>query len=313
MQKIDEYLQNIVSKLHYSKADQDRNDPGYPDLYISNDLPQGVIAQYTPSGKQGDMPLIRINSKAVESSLRSECPFDLVNALIHERRHFKQDSVGVLDKDELPPPQSSRRLLLSETDAFAYTTAVIDKLASDPNTQWLVRHDTTRAPTMALNAQDVFGQARGQGLEPGQAVARTLLFGTNGDFARQYLATDLAHKIQQVEGIKDSINSGAGKVTIPVGSWMANAKKGLSSENYQACPEYYQQTLFFADQNQGHEWIAKDRFLENALGQNYGQFNEMLENLRHLLEQIKPHLVVRADSSQNRDADSLDKITSAPL
>lgn len=281
IQESNVYLQNVMNALHNSGADQDESDPGYPGVIITNRLPENVAAQY--ESKENIRGKIFVSSNCLFNAMQTQMPFELVDSLVHERRHFKQDVAGVLDKNILAPPASSRRVILAEADAFAYTTNVMAKLKGCADTAWLTLRDPASQSSSA-QAQAIHEQATSQALEGGATVAKSLMFGSEGGFAMQYLHEELDFKLKQLQNLQRLVSShDVNKLTLSLGRWIVAMGE---QQEIEQVPEYYKQTGFFADEHGNHEWIAQENFFEWVLEEHFAVFQEMLEAVREQYKAI---------------------------
>lgn len=293
-QQMNEYLQEILSAVYESGADLGKDDPGYPEIVITDQLPEGVGAQYQPEDPHNAEVKIFVQVDAVRRAMKSNKPFELVNSFVHERRHFKQDCADALDKDALPPPKSLLMTIVQEVDAYAYTAGVMDKLAKNECFAWLVVRDETH-PTLSASAQEIYEQGKQQGMDGGKAVARTLLYGTQGGFAWQYVSHDLNSKHAQLVDLRSVINEkDVKKLCVPANSWLMKMQEEVSENSI---PSFLQETGFLANDDGTHDWLMDNGFVAEVLETYAQESDKMLDSLREVHAQIASVLVSDASRS----------------
>ena len=288
------YFQSVLDALDESGADIDENDPGYPDYVLTNSLPDGAYAEYRPPNPEAPHGRIVVSMQMLEHSLQTQEPFELVNALVHERRHFKQDCAGALDKESLPPPASTRNVVLQEVDAFTYTAGVIDKLEQDEKTQWLTARENAPMSMLVL-AQMAYGQAKEAGLDPDLTLARTLMYAPEVDFIWEYTNPELLGKLAHVQAYADG---GPQLSSLSKFVWPQNLGKPDSDPGIH---EFYRQSRFFEDDEGNHEWLMKDSFLPGVMGKHAEAFKAILADIQETHARISPELYTKASSENGQD------------
>ncbi len=259
------YVGEIIDAISEANVDIDCNDPGCPDVYITDDIPEVAVACYKPADEETPLPCILIETEAVDHAIKTGKPYNLVDPIIHERRHFKQDCAGAGYDDTLVPPTSAIASLFHETDAYVYTAACMAKLHAKKSTQWMTEIDEKQKTVGQgfLNFQTYIEKMGNPQQSPEQILARMLLVNTGGYFPKDQMFLDLEHKLWQLEEAHKLVRQ-HGKVGVPSTNWIAVCSLD-DPKPYELHP-YYKTTDVFSGDDGSFDWVQSEDLIPSVLG-----------------------------------------------
>ncbi|MFK7839931.1 MAG: hypothetical protein AB8B83_06325 [Bdellovibrionales bacterium] len=289
------YTNEIIEAIAESGVDSDDNDPGYPDVFITDDIPENSVAVFKRPDEVTSEPFMAIGIEAIDAALATGKPFNLVDPIIHERRHFKQYCAGAGIQETMLPHVSALVSLFDETDAYVYTASRMAGLYAKPETRWMteIADDQKEIGQGYLNFETYLEKMEGSERSPEQILARMLLFYTRGHFPLDQMCLDLKHKLWQLEEAHKLV-TGYGEVGIPAKNWLA--QPNLEGWEPFELHSYYKATDMFADDDGAFDWVHDENLMQSVLKPDcIDDYEQIMRQIRSRHAQLQGAIRLRHD------------------